>query len=95
MVHNYPKEKAFVYSNKIIIKGAESKSILHDLTYNLSTYWDDSLRAKRVRQFGIFNTLVQPIAFQPDRIDRSIHYMQTYLEPNYSVLVWNTMLFFQ
>jgi len=92
MVHNYPKEKAFVYSNKIIIKGAESKSILHDLTYNLNTYWDDSLRAKRVRQFGIFNTLVQPIAFQPDRIDRSIHYMQTYLatkgyhHPNLSVL---------
>ncbi len=79
MIHDYPKEKAFVYDNKIVIKDAESKSSFHELTYNLDAYWDDSLKAKRVRQFGIFNTLLQPTAFQPEKIDRTIHYMQNYL----------------
>ena len=78
-VHYYPKQKAFVFNNKIVIKDPESKKSLHELTYNLDTYWDDSLKAKRIRQFGIFNTLVQPISYQPERIDRTIHYMQNYL----------------
>jgi hypothetical protein len=79
VVHDYPKQKAFVFDNKIAIKDAESKKTLHDLSYNLDTYWDDSLKAKKVRQFGIFNTIVQPILYQPERIDRTIHYMQNYL----------------
>ncbi len=93
MVHDYPKEKAFVFDNKIVIKDAESKNTLHELSYNLDTYWDDSLKAKRVRQFGIFNNLIQPIAYNPDRLDRSVHYMQTYLaskgyhHPNLNVIV--------
>lgn len=78
-VHDYPKEKAFVFDNKIIIKDPESKQTLHDLSYGLVNYWDDSLKAKRVRQFGIFNTLVQPVFYQPERKDRTIHYMQNYL----------------
>ena len=79
MVHDYPKEKAFVYENKIKLNGAATKNELHDLSYNLENYWDDSLKAKRIRQFGIFNTLIQPITYQPERIDRSIHFMQNYL----------------
>ncbi len=78
-VHDYPKQKAFVFNNKIVIKDAESKKTLHDLVNNLDTYWDDSLKAKRIRQFGIFNTLVQPVLYQPERIERTIHYMQNYL----------------
>jgi outer membrane protein insertion porin family len=93
MVHDYPKEKAFVFDNKIVIKDALSKSSLQELSYNLDTYWDDSLKAKRIRQFGIFNNLIQPISFQPERIDRSIHYMQSYLaskgyhHPNLNLIV--------
>ena len=79
MIHDYPKEKAFVYDNKIVIKDADSKNTLNSLTYNLDSYWDDSLKAKRVRQFGVFNTLIQPIAYQPERVERTIHYMQNYL----------------
>ena len=79
MIHDYPKEKAFVYDNKIVIKDADTKSAFHELTYNLDAYWDDSLKAKRIRQFGIFNTLIQPTAFQAEKIDRTIHYMQNYL----------------
>lgn len=79
LVHEYPKQSAFVFENKIIIKGAENKNILHSLNNDLSNYWDDSLKAKRIRQFGIFSTLVQPVRFQPERLDRTIQYMQTYL----------------
>ncbi len=79
LVHEYPKQSAFVFDNKIVIKGAENKNILHRLNNDLSNYWDDSLKAKRIRQFGIFSTLLQPVHFQPERLDRTIQYMQTYL----------------
>jgi hypothetical protein len=46
---------------------------------SLDQYWDDSLKAKYIRQFGLFKTLVQPIQFQPERIPRAINYMQSFL----------------
>jgi hypothetical protein len=79
MVHDYPKEKAFVYDNKIEIKDAENKNALRELTYNLDNYWDDSLKVRKIRQFGIFSTIVQPATFNPERIDRTTQYMQNYL----------------
>ena len=79
LVHEYPKQTAFVYDNKIILKGAENKKILHQLNAELSNYWDDSIKAKRIRQFGIFSTLVNPTKFQADKVDHTIHYMQSYL----------------
>jgi outer membrane protein insertion porin family len=79
IIHNYPKQKAFVYENYIKITDAESKKTKKLLTNALANYWDDSLKAKHVRQFGIFNTLVQPIEFQPERMPRSVNYMQGFL----------------
>jgi outer membrane protein insertion porin family len=79
IVHDYPKQKAFVFDNKITIKGTLSKKNAKALSYELSNYWDDSLKAKRVRQFGVFNNLVQPITYQPERIGRSIQYMESFL----------------
>jgi hypothetical protein len=79
VVHDYPKQKAFVFDNKIVIKDAENKKAFHDLSYNLDNYWDDSLKVKKVRQFGIFSTIVQPVLYQPERNERTIHYMQNYL----------------
>jgi hypothetical protein len=79
IVHDYPKQIPFVFDNKIIIKDAETKSIFQDLSLNLNTYWDDSLKAKRVRQYGIFNTLIQPVVYQPERVSRTVNYMQNYL----------------
>ena len=79
IVHDYPKQSPFVFDNKIIIKDAETKGILQALSLNLNTYWDDSLKAKRVRQYGIFNTLIQPVVYQPERISRTVNYMQNYL----------------
>ncbi len=79
MVHDYPKEKAFVFDNKIEIKDAENKNALRDLTYNLNNYWDDSLKVRKIRQFGIFSTIIQPTTFNPERIDRTIQFMHNYL----------------
>jgi outer membrane protein insertion porin family len=79
MVHDYPKKKAFVYDNKILIKDPENKNILRDLGYNLNNYWDDSLKVRKIRQFGIFSTIVQPTQYNPERIERTIQFMQTYL----------------
>jgi hypothetical protein len=79
IVHDYPKQIPFVYDNKIIIKDAETKGIFQDLSLNLNTYWDDSLKAKRVRQYAFFNTLLQPVVYQPERIGRTVNYMQNYL----------------
>jgi hypothetical protein len=79
MVHDYPKQKAFVFDNKIAIKDAPTKNELRELTYNLDNYWDDSLKVKKIRQFGVFNTIVQPISFNPERIERTNQFMQNYL----------------
>ena len=78
-IHDYPKQIPFVFDNKIVIKDAETKGILQNLSLNLETYWDDSLKAKRVRQYGFFNTLIQPVVYQPERISRTVNYMQNYL----------------
>ena len=79
LVHEYPKQTAFVYDNKIILRGAENKKTIHQLRGDLDNYWDDSIKAKRIRQFGIFSTLVNPTKFQPEKLDRAIYYMQSYL----------------
>jgi hypothetical protein len=79
MVHDYPKEKGFVYDNKILIKDPENKNTLRDLTFSLDNYWDDSLKVRKIRQFGIFSTIIQPATFHPERIERTIQFMQNYL----------------
>lgn len=79
VVHDYPKQIAFVFDNKIEIKGADNKVSQQKLANELSNYWDDSLKVKKIRQFGIFNTVLQPTPYQPDRLARTIQYMQGYL----------------
>lgn len=79
IIHDYPKETAFVYKNEIVVNGSQSKHLKKEMELTLDNYWDDSLKAKYIRQFGIFKTLVQPITFQPERIPRAINYMQSYL----------------
>jgi len=78
-VHDYPKQKAFVFDNKIVIHDAESKKVKNTLSYALDNYWDDSLKAKRIRQYAIFNKLINPIIYQPARNERTVHYVQNYL----------------
>lgn len=79
IVHNYPKEQAFIYNNKIIVKDAASKHNAKELSIALDNYWDDSIKVLKIRQYGFFNTIVKPLAYQPERMSRTILYMSNFL----------------
>ena len=79
VVHNYPKEKAFLYNNKIIVKDAASKHNAKELSIALDNYWDDSIKVRKIRQYGIFNTIIKPQTYQPERMSRTIQYMSNFL----------------
>ena len=79
VIHDYPKQISFVYDNKINIKDANNAIEAQLLSNELDNYWDDSAKARQVRQFGFFNTLLQPSFFQEDKLLRSAEYMKNYL----------------
>lgn len=54
VIHDYPKQMSFVYDNKVVVKDANNNIEALALANELSNYWDDSLKAKQVRQFGFF-----------------------------------------
>lgn len=78
-VHNYPKEKAFLYNNKIIVKDAASKHNAKEISIALDNYWDDSIKVRKIRQYGIFNTIIKPQSYQPERMSRTLQYMSNFL----------------
>jgi outer membrane protein insertion porin family len=79
IVHNYPKEQAFLYNNKIVIKDAPSRHSAKELSISLDNYWDDSIKVRKIRQYGFFNTIVKPQIYQQERMKRTIQYMANYL----------------
>jgi outer membrane protein insertion porin family len=79
VIHDYPKQVSFVYDNKVVIKDAVKNIEAQALSNELANYWDDSLKVKQVRQFGFFNTIVQPLRYQEDKLEPSIQFMKNYL----------------
>ena len=79
IIHDYPKEKAFIYTNKIIVKDAESKQNAKELSIALNNYWDDSIKVQKITQYGFFNTIIKPQTYQPERMSRTIQYMSNFL----------------
>ena len=79
VIHDYPKQISFVYDNKVVIKDANNNIEALALANELSNYWDDSIKAKQVRQFGVFNTILQPLRYQEDKLEPSIQFMKNYL----------------
>ena len=79
IVRNYPKEKEFIYNNKIIVKDASSIQNAKELSIALDNYWDDSIKVLKIRQYGIFNTIIKPQSYQPERMSRTIQYMSDFL----------------
>jgi hypothetical protein len=79
VIHDYPKQMSFVYDNKVVVKDADNNIEALALANELSNYWDDSLKAKQVRQFGFFNTILQPLRYQEDKLEPSIQFMKNYL----------------
>ena len=79
IVHNYPKETEFIYKNKIIVKDAPSIQNAKELSIALDNYWDDSIKVLTIRQYGIFNTIINPRSYQTERMTRTIQYMSNFL----------------
>jgi len=79
VIHDYPKQISFVYDNKVVIKDANNNIEALALANELSNYWDDSIKAKQVRQFGVFNTILQPLRYQEDKLEPSSQFMKNYL----------------
>jgi hypothetical protein len=79
VIHDYPKQLIFVYDNKVVIKDAGNNIEAQALSNELANYWDDSVKVKQVRQFGVFNTILQPIPLQVDKLEPSVQFMKNYL----------------
>ena len=79
VVKNYPKNKPFVFANKITVKGDVPKDEKKRLQTELITYWDDSLRVNSIRQFGVRTVIKNPNVFDSAAITRSIVFMNSYL----------------
>ena len=78
-VKDYPKDKPFVYSNKINLSGDLSKDEKKRLTTDLASYWDDSLNARFQQNFGVFYVLKKPPVFDSLNIGRTKTFMTGYL----------------
>jgi len=79
VVRNYPKNTPFVYENKIVLKGNITKDVRKKLTEDLSNYWDDSLKAIKVRELGFIYKQRNPPVFDVNNIIRSKNFMNAYL----------------
>jgi hypothetical protein len=71
--------KPFVYENKVHIAGNINKDEKKKLTNDLATYWDDSLRAQTVQQFGVRYVLKNPPVFDSANLSRTKVFMTGYL----------------
>lgn len=81
VVRNYPLRKAFVFENTVrIISSDLSKDAKNQLTTQLNTYWDDSLKAPRVQQYGIRYKIKNPPTFDTANITRTKQFMNAYLQ---------------
>ena len=78
-VKNPPPNKPFVFDNKITLIGNISKDEKIRLTNELNNYWDDSLKVRKIQQFGFFYKIKNPAVFDSANINRSISFMNAYL----------------
>lgn len=78
-VKDFPINKPFVFANKVTVKGNISKDEKKRLTIELDNYWDDSLRARKVQQFGFIYKLKNPPVFDSGNIGRTKGFMNAYL----------------
>jgi hypothetical protein len=79
IVKNYPENKPFVYSNKVIVDGIISKDEKKRLQTELQNYWHDSLKVRSISQFGVRTVMKNPTAYDSTYINSSITFMNSYL----------------
>ncbi len=93
VVKNYPSNTPFVYKNKITIKGDVGQEEQKRLQTELYNYWDDSLKPKRISQFGVRTVVKDPHRFDSTNINNSITFMRSYLKSQgyYNVTVQDSI----
>jgi len=81
-VKNPPQDSTwFVFDNKINIKpGDISKDEQKRLESELPGYWDDTVKAKAVQQWGLFYRIKDPQQFDTIGLLRSQLFMKSYLQ---------------
>lgn len=78
-VKNYPKNTAFIYSNKVILNGVDSKDERKRLTAELDNYWDDSVKARKEQRVLFWYRIKNPPVFDSVNMQRSKNFMNAYL----------------
>ncbi len=78
-VKNPPVDTPFVYNNKIKVSGSISKDEKKRLANELANYWDDSLYARKLQKFGIFNVIKNPPIFDTANLTRTKIFMAGYV----------------
>jgi outer membrane protein insertion porin family len=77
-VKNYPADTPFVYNNIVLVEGVP-KDEKKRLTTELGNYWDDSLKARRLQQFGLFYRIKNPAIYDSANIPLTRNFMQSFL----------------
>ena len=80
VVKNFPKNKPFLYNNKIVIKSNINKDEKTRLVNELNNYWDDSMRVRKVAKLGLFSIIKNPPIYDSANLTRSIKFMDNYLK---------------
>ncbi|WP_207492537.1 BamA/TamA family outer membrane protein [Aridibaculum aurantiacum] len=80
VVKNYPPNTPFVFDNEIKLEGDVSKDEMRRIQAELYNYWDDSLKPRRVGQFGVRTIVRNPPRFDTSYINPSITFMRSYLQ---------------
>ena len=78
-VKNYPVATPFVYSNKVLLTGTESKVEKKQLMVALANYWDDSLKVRKEQQVVFWYRINHPSLFDSINIRRSKNFMNAFL----------------
>lgn len=79
-VKNAPKEKPFVFDNKIVLNTDAKGDAKTQMLADLANYWDDSLKVKRITKFILLSQVKSPQVLDTVNISRSEAYMNAYLQ---------------
>ncbi|NDA60593.1 MAG: hypothetical protein EBX50_01000 [Chitinophagia bacterium] len=78
-ISNPPRNKPFVYETQLNVNGNLNKDEKKRLTNELTNYWDDSIRVRKVSQLGVRYVIKNPAVYDTANIVRSIQFMNEYL----------------
>lgn len=77
----HPPKDSFVFANEIhITPGIIAKDEQNRLESDLEGYWDDTIKARTVQQFGVFYRLKNPQRFDTFGLEHSRIFMRSYLQ---------------